>query len=372
MKVNESSVAVVSVDASTVAYAATIHIVTLSEEKKFVSLICSSSKLAQKNMSIPRLELFAALLGARLKVNVDTALQRSLPCVAVTDSSTVLSWIKSANPPSKFEESRIIEIQSKIPESSWFWISTKANISDLLTRGLAKVEDIVAGSDYQSGPSWMYLDQRDWPIKTLQMKFAAPAIKLSQDIADEIEEELEVTAATADTREVEVNNPQDAISSLAADKQYSGEFKVYSTFSKTVRVYSIVVKFVKTLQRKASRGPPRMVDLLSARKFLFSRAQAGSLGNIREYKQQNAVIEDGLVVARFRGHQSTALISARLSSFRYWMEAQLWHRQSSVRLMRPHTVVWNKLCQNRDRLPGLRKGDQFSSSLFAIALLAGG
>lgn len=85
-------------DASTHAYAACVYLkVTAQSGDITVSLLAGKSKVAPINpITIPRLELSAALLLSRLLTFVRSALHiESAPCACWTDSTVVLAWLRS-------------------------------------------------------------------------------------------------------------------------------------------------------------------------------------------------------------------------------------------------------------------------------------
>ncbi|GBP53425.1 hypothetical protein EVAR_17500_1 [Eumeta japonica] len=88
----------VFVDASEKSYAAAVYWrIKLSEHESAVSLIAGKARVAPlKVISIPRLELQAALLGARLASSILTEIELNVTRkIFWTDSRTVLSWIRS-------------------------------------------------------------------------------------------------------------------------------------------------------------------------------------------------------------------------------------------------------------------------------------
>ena len=117
--------------------------------------------------SIPRLELLSCLILARL---VDT-ITRALPFgvagkMFFSDSTCAISQISSESVLLNFNSHRCSEIQQVTRPEDWRWLPTDENVADLATRGACTVEDVLPGSRYQSGPSWLRLEQDQWPVKT--------------------------------------------------------------------------------------------------------------------------------------------------------------------------------------------------------------
>ncbi|XP_065356286.1 uncharacterized protein LOC135950683 [Calliphora vicina] len=102
-----------------------------------VSFICSKTKCAPlKKISIPRLELQAAVLGTRIKQNVINE-HKIVPETTVlwSDSTTVLKWISSSHRNYKsYVAHRIAEILASTNIDNWKWVATRDNVADDATR----------------------------------------------------------------------------------------------------------------------------------------------------------------------------------------------------------------------------------------------
>lgn len=125
--------------ASIKAYGACIYIRSVSSAGECdVQLLCAKSKMAPlKVISLPRLELCAVLLLARLankcipKLNID--IERKYYW---TDSSIALSWISSPSIKwSTFVAHRVGEIQDLTNISEWRHVTTIHNPADMISRG---------------------------------------------------------------------------------------------------------------------------------------------------------------------------------------------------------------------------------------------
>lgn len=117
----------------------------------------SKAKVAPlKHLSIPRLALEAAVLGARLLHNVHASHTYKIgECFLWTDSSTVLAWIHSGHRKYKqFVAHRIGEILSLTHPESWRWVSSKANIAKSLTKW-GKNTELESGIEWFVGPSFL-------------------------------------------------------------------------------------------------------------------------------------------------------------------------------------------------------------------------
>jgi hypothetical protein len=90
-----------------------------------------------KTVSIPRLELSAALLLAKLVAKLKTTLNTTFDqCVYWTDSTIVLSWLQLQLSSLKtFVANRVSQIQSLTDPKEWCHVPSEQNPADILSRG---------------------------------------------------------------------------------------------------------------------------------------------------------------------------------------------------------------------------------------------
>ncbi|GIY02702.1 reverse transcriptase [Caerostris darwini] len=158
------------VDASKTAYAACIFLRSESSMGSVtVQLLQARSRITpMKTITIPRLELMAATIGARLFSSVTQALK--LPNVKVyfwTDSSTVLTWITSREQWSVFVTNRISEIRKLTTSEDWFHIPTDQNPADILSRGCGPKQ--LQKHKWWQGPAWLKNSKEQWPKSTVNI-----------------------------------------------------------------------------------------------------------------------------------------------------------------------------------------------------------
>ncbi|XP_075255279.1 uncharacterized protein LOC142348000 [Convolutriloba macropyga] len=125
-------------DASQLAYGAVAYIRTSSENDVSCSFLISKAKVAPiKQLSIPKMELKAAVLETRLARFVKTH-QSFLfkETVFWCDSTAVLVWIKSTDKLNVYVSNRVREIQDNSSSDSWYHISGKNNPADHVSRGI--------------------------------------------------------------------------------------------------------------------------------------------------------------------------------------------------------------------------------------------
>ena len=91
-----------------------------------------------KALSIPKLELQAALLATRLKEDVLKALTIPVSNTFMwTDSTTVLQWLNSGSKQPTFVANRIGEILESTTVDQWFHVLSGDNPADTGTRGIS-------------------------------------------------------------------------------------------------------------------------------------------------------------------------------------------------------------------------------------------
>ncbi|XP_062714353.1 uncharacterized protein LOC134291085 [Aedes albopictus] len=152
-------------DASEAGYGCAAYFRILDGSNVTCTLVMARSKVAPlKHQSIPRMELQAALLGARLVQNVceNHTIQVNDRFVW-TDSTTVLSWIRSDHRRyMQYVAHRVGEIQSLTEPKNWRWVPTKDNVADALTKWGKDTEPTSHGRWF-NGPLFLNQPEVDWP-----------------------------------------------------------------------------------------------------------------------------------------------------------------------------------------------------------------
>ena len=152
------------VDASEEAFAAVSYLRICRKDDFETRLVWSKTRVAPlKKLTIPRLELQAAVLGCRLATTIIKEL-RNQPIsrkVFWTDSRTVLTWIRGTDKKHpEFIANRVGEIQENTDPTDWYWVFTKENVADKATRFSAEVS-FEQDDTWFTGPA--FLRSNEWP-----------------------------------------------------------------------------------------------------------------------------------------------------------------------------------------------------------------
>lgn len=191
-------------DASPTAYAAVAYWRVHSNNNVCVSFIASKSRVAPlKPVTIPRLELQAAVLGCRLADTIQKE-HRLQPIKRYlwTDSTTVLHWIKNENRNyNVFVANRLGELDELSSTHEWHYIPTEKNIADVATK-INKYE-LRLECEWFRGPKFLY--ESDW----FQQRSSAPETEKIQN-----EEICDVMHVCQTESTIPVANPENASSWL--------------------------------------------------------------------------------------------------------------------------------------------------------------
>ncbi|XP_018396617.1 PREDICTED: uncharacterized protein LOC108774886 [Cyphomyrmex costatus] len=158
-------------DASEVAYGACVYMRSANAVNAHqVMLICSKSRVApiKKKLSLPKLELCAALLLSQLCQTVLKAFHVTVDKVVLwSDSTIVLHWIHTHPYRLKtFVANRVTAIQEAMTSASWRHVSSQDNPADLLSRGIFPLQ-LINCTLWIHGPTWLSDDEQHWPKLTL-------------------------------------------------------------------------------------------------------------------------------------------------------------------------------------------------------------
>ncbi|XP_054717305.1 uncharacterized protein LOC129226700 [Uloborus diversus] len=150
-------------DANPNAYGAVAYLRYQTSHDSFkTNFVLAKSRVAPlKKISLPRLELMGALIGARIADYIRNFLLVS-NIFYWTDSEIVLHWIKGSNEKWKqFVSNRIAEIHGLSDPNSWGHCESKINPSDLITRGCS-AKTLISSKLWWNGPEFLSLPEDQW------------------------------------------------------------------------------------------------------------------------------------------------------------------------------------------------------------------
>lgn len=244
-------------------------------------------------MTLPRLELSAAKLLARLAAHVRTTLSlEKIPLHCWTDSTVALGWIREY--PSKWKTyvaNRVAEIQTTVPDALWH-IPEKDNPADCASRGLSPSE--LNHKLWWRGPPWLMSETSLWPA------FSGPT-------SDEDLPEVRIRTHTTKSAPFPVTEPNELL-----------------CFSSLYRLFRVTVWCRRWLQcRKPTKTKPdgfpgdslTTDELEDARLLWIRRVQAEKFKNEVEAVRQSLSLSKSNVLTRlspFSDSQGILRIGGRL------------------------------------------------------------
>ncbi|GFU49227.1 pro-Pol polyprotein [Trichonephila clavipes] len=124
-------------DASSSSYVCVVYLRTEGKDGVSIQLLQAKSRVAPlRKTTVPRLELLACCIGARLAYSMKEAMTlEHVSSFFWTDSMTVLYWIKNKENWGTFVNNRVKEINQLFTAEMWRHVPGKCNPVDLPSRG---------------------------------------------------------------------------------------------------------------------------------------------------------------------------------------------------------------------------------------------
>ena len=128
---------------------------TCSGPKTELAFVLGKARVApMKVMTIPKLELQAALLASRLKQDVCRAFTVHVIKVLMwTDSTNVLQWLNSTSKQPIFVANRVCEILEHTSVDEWNHVASSDNPADAGTPGMSA--EVLQSSSWVRGPDFL-------------------------------------------------------------------------------------------------------------------------------------------------------------------------------------------------------------------------
>lgn len=266
-------------DASQQAYGACVYARSIDTEGHvYVQLIAAKSRVAPlKRLSIPRLELSAAVLASKLHQKVVNALEMiSFDSYFWSDSTVTLEWLRS--PPyvwNTFIANRVSEIQTSTEKGQWKHVAGKQNPADLITRGM-NVDDFLHSDLWHHGPTWLKLPEASWPIS-----------EPTQIVADDVLERREMVAAVQQTTKV------------------NAMFEISSSYHRLLRMTAYCLRFIQACRPRVS-STQEAAKYLTVDEISMALAKLIKLAQIDGFTEELRDLGKGNPVSR---HSSLRLLS---------------------------------------------------------------
>ena len=240
-------------DASQKGYGCCNYLRCISEDGKVhTSLIMSKGRVApMKHVTIPRLELQAALLSAQM--NEVVCRELDLPIAKSyfwIDSQIVLAYIKNKKKRLKvYVDNRVSMIRTLTDENQWKFVPGKINPADCISRGLSPEK--LKNCRWKEGPDFL-LEFNDDQIKEETYEIAPDDVEIKKEVVVNVVKVDEIT-----------EHPIDSI---------------INYFSSWIKVKKSVAWLLKIKSRLIEKSKKKEVltlkDLVEAEKLLLKHVQA--------------------------------------------------------------------------------------------------
>ncbi|XP_065094111.1 uncharacterized protein LOC135714659 [Ochlerotatus camptorhynchus] len=238
------------VDASELGYAAVSYFRFERDGHVHCALVGSKTRVAPlKFVSIPRLELQAAVIGMRLAKSIEAGHYVKVDRRYFwTDARDVMCWLQSDHHRySQFVAFRVGEILEETNVTEWKWIGTKENVADDGTKWRYK-PDLKPACRWFNGPSFLWRPKIEWPESSLN----------GQETVEEIRSSV-------------LHHSVGRVRTILLPENFSSWYRLR-------RVTAFVQRFVNNIWLKKggqqrSVGPLTQEELLEAEAFQIKRAQ---------------------------------------------------------------------------------------------------
>lgn len=215
------------------------------------ALLCSKGKVAPvKSQTIPRLELQAAVLAARMDAILIDELQLQLGKSHFwTDSEIVLKYLKNEHLRFHvFVSNRVGEIRRLSDPSQWNHIAGVINPADIITRGIDTSE--LMSSVWFRGPDFLRTFKCDWKLESCDLE-----IENDPEVKSQVNTSC-VTDATLHPVDILMNH--------------------YSSWYRLKRAVGWWLKFVDYLKHRKAASKLSVSDVKAAEVLIIKHSQSQS------------------------------------------------------------------------------------------------
>ena len=234
-------------DASQQGFGASCYVRVINNDGMVnVGFVIGKGRVAPlKAVTVPRLELSAAVLAVRLYSIVEAALDIKFTDITFwSDSTTVLRYIRNSSVRfHTFVANRVSIIKEFTNVNQWRYVPTAVNPADDISR--AKQTD-----RWVSGPTFLYDSMDLWPTE--------PTIELVAEGDPEIKREVRVT---------KTNNANSFLNKIVI------RYSCWSRLCKTVAVLCKFIEFISCKDRSLFMGNILVNDISNAAKIIIKCVQ---------------------------------------------------------------------------------------------------
>ena len=257
-------------DASRVAYGAVSYLRMVDKNGNAqCSFLMGKCHLAPVvTMTIPRLELMAAVTAVRLHQTLKKELQLKIGRVCFWSNSTaVLQSIYNCKKRFPvFVANRLAEIETYSDVNSWRYVPTKLNSADEVSRGSSSTS-VCQNSRWLIGPEFLWKGEEDWPEQ----------LEKQADLPDSfclLERKISVAAdAVLTTVEASLSPTDKFISS-------------FSSFYSLKRATAWYQRFTEFLRRKVPRNGAARLDADTSTRLSVEELQVAEVSLVKYVQRQ--------------------------------------------------------------------------------------
>ena len=252
------------VDASIEAVCAVFYVRTEDGNNVQTQFLFSKTKVTpSKALSVARLELMAAAMGAETSVSLKKYLGDISKCVFFTDAADVLWWVHQ---PSKLFKPYVANrsglIQRLTDARCWRKVPTKINPADIGSRG-SSLQDLANNTLWKSGPPFLQKPEEEWGGV-----FHIDEYTVAKQVSDEMRPFLAMKATAAD----------DPLERFLDPTRWSvGD--VYNGWEKLKGRVVLLLRAIEKLLKKKTRSTTNELQE-RAERILFRRSQLHSYGDV--------------------------------------------------------------------------------------------
>ena len=256
---------------------------TSSGQKTELAFVLGKTRVApMKVMTIPKLELQAALLAACLKQDICRALTVHANKIYMwTNSTTVLQWLNSTSKQPIFAANRVCKILEHTSVDEWNRVASSDNPADAGTRGMSA--EVLQSSSWVRGPD--FLRTKEFPFE--------PSI--------EVVKSIKLGIVTKETDETNTSLAASVTKSTKEPPPQLIPFDKYSSYQKLLRITAYALRLLPFHEcyRNANGSIIEPTELDEAERHLQYLVQGESFNAERKDLLENKPVKRSSRIASF-------------------------------------------------------------------------